>query len=142
MFHRSRDVAGGSDIAASLSTHGSEGLADEVAKLDTTAMALGDQIEELVHTLATVDRSPAITKRLREPETELEELQEAIRGKRALLGTRSPVAWLRDLKGRETAARSHRSILPCVSYSPRQPSTTKPGSSSCERTAGPQFCYV
>ncbi len=87
------------DIAASLSAYGSEGLADEIAKLDATSMALGDQIEELVDTLATVGRSPAITKRLREMETALEELQETIRGKRALLGTRSLAARLGDLQG-------------------------------------------
>ncbi|MBR8284666.1 recombinase family protein [Burkholderia vietnamiensis] len=86
------------DIATSLSAYGSEGLADEIAKLDATAMALGDQIEELVDTLATVGRSAAITKRLRELETELEELQETIRGKRALLGTRSLAARLGDLQ--------------------------------------------
>lgn len=87
------------DIATSLSAYGSEGLAAEISKLDAEEMGLGDKIEELVDTLATVGRSRAIANRLLELETELVELQETIRGKRALLGTRSLAARLGDLQG-------------------------------------------
>ncbi|MDN7880966.1 recombinase family protein [Burkholderia aenigmatica] len=87
------------EITAALSAYGSDGLAKEIENLDAAAQALEEQIEELVDTLATVGRSPAITKRLRELETELEELQNTIRGKRSLLGTRSLAARLGDLQG-------------------------------------------
>jgi len=87
------------DIAESLSAYGSEGIAADLATLETTEIGLTDQIDELVSALADAGRSPALTKRLRALETHLEAVQKEVAAKRSLLGTKSLAARLRDLKG-------------------------------------------
>lgn len=86
-------------IAEALAAYGSEGLAADLAQLESEEMACTDRIEELVTEIEDGGRSPALTKRLRELETALEELQREISSKRALLGTKSLAARLKDLKG-------------------------------------------
>ena len=87
------------EISEVLASYGSDGLAGELAKLEANAMGLEGLIEEVIDTLAEVGRSPALTKRLRGLETELDTLQREIKTKRSLLGTKSLAARLSDLKG-------------------------------------------
>lgn len=86
------------EIAEALSSYGFEGLASDLAGLEATEMALDDQIEEMVSAIADMGRSPALTKRLRELETEQATLKQVIQDKRSLLGTKSLAARLGDLR--------------------------------------------
>lgn len=85
-------------LAESLQAYGSEGLAKDLQNLEASVIVGEDQIAELLDALQEVGRSPALTKRLREQETEMEGIKREIQAKRPLLGTRSLQARLGDLK--------------------------------------------
>jgi DNA invertase Pin-like site-specific DNA recombinase len=86
------------DLQEALSAYGFEGLAREVDNLEASEMGGLDRIEELVDTITEMGRSPALTKRLRELENELEATRKAIKEKRSLMGSRSLAARLEDLQ--------------------------------------------
>lgn len=87
-----------SDFDEALSAYGFEGLAKDLQNLEASEMGGLDLIEELVDTITEMGRSPALTKRLRELENELEATQKAIKEKRSLMGTKSLQARLSDLQ--------------------------------------------
>src|SRR5471032_189288 len=86
-------------LADSLQAYGSEGLAKDLQNLEASVMIGEDQIAELLDALQEVGRSPALIKRLRELEAEMEGIKREIQAKRPLLGTRSLQARLGGSEG-------------------------------------------